>query len=209
MTKLYNLADKFAMKIGLEPRSLFPDDISTEVRDFDDPHPEEISEVAPSYVGQKSNSAIRDCLTAARGLMHDLSQKVDLGHWNDAVRLIDNAMYELGDMRELISRKTSKNATTKKATQPYDDSFLNPHIEEDNGETIYQEPEPPPSRLKFLPPVMDEYLSRIHEMNSQQLKNEYHRIRKIMKEFKIDGIKPPYPLKKRMEEVEKRLKLRF
>jgi len=226
MNKILKLADKFAMKLSLESRPA-PSDLSPYEPTLDDIEPIEVPQ--NDELSQPQTVTTRDYLNPIRAAMHNIGEALDFGSFAIALQLIDNTKYQLQllETHVKIKLKKSKKASfdafatgtlpydekiinLDDGTLPYDEKFINPQLEDD-GETVFQEVDSPPFRTRsltppeHLPSVIKEYLKNLDYMDRDQLYEERKYIKQKVKYYAQQGYKPPYPLKKRLEEVERRL----
>lgn len=191
MTKISELADKFSMKLSLEPRPFAPnEDYQPTVEDIDPEY------IAPEkFLSKVPNTIVDDNLDLLKTGIHNIAQAISLGDLSVTMNLIYDAQYNLRNLEKVIERKMSKNAS----------------IEDEVGddETIYHDIEEHPisEPMVHLPALLKEYLQNLDYMDRDGLRTEKKRLMNMAKQFASQDTKPPYLLQKRIEEVDKRLVL--
>ncbi len=223
MTKISKLAIKFAMKLGLEPRSSMPPsskprdelgltsdewDIIQSPQSYDEDQFDEPSQEELKYLGKIPNEDIKDSLNFIRANMHGIAQNIDLGKFDEALELIGYTQHNLDNLVLDINTKIKQ---SKKAsinhfatdTLQYGDRFFNNKSEEDsedNDETVFQEIVE--DKPVHLPAILKEYLKDLYYMDRNELRAEQKKLRQVARQFTQRGDKLPYLLQKRVEAVD-------
>ena len=230
-----SLANRFAMKLGIEPRSYPSQDIDlTPHKDFpsnyeEDQDPHNVSADQMVYLDAETNTSVKFWLNNVRFAMHDLAQRLDFNDLINIPPMIDYAIADLKAIRHSVTEQLHDwNMAAKSATMPYSSRFLagpDGTIDSNNDPeaTINAPGEAPTAPKKteweeaqidydqgipkvHLPAMLKEYLKELDHLSQDQLRKEHRRLNGIVQQYKKDGIKSPYLIQKRIEEVEKRIK---
>lgn len=102
MSKTSLLAEKFAMKLGLEPRPSSPHSINLDLKE--EPESGSFEPWDGEYFPTVSDEASGH-ITRIRVLMHNLSKEISLSDYNNAISTINKAAISLNNLRTLIKDK--------------------------------------------------------------------------------------------------------
>lgn len=185
MTQLSNIADKFAMKLGLETRpgfSMTMDEVETGDIDADEPQTEEDITESLKYLDKGPNSDLAGYLHYIRNSMHDLSTQLDLSDFHAAIETINNAMHDLHKLKEVIKTKRDTNQA---------DTYMYDPVEAEPDEDFER--------------YWSEYLDELGAMDWNELWSERKKLEDEVNELLADEQEPSFVLTKRLKEVKKRL----
>jgi len=110
MNSCSKLANKFAMKLGLESRpasSVLPSDSLSDLSsDFSSDFMEEYEDLLPSQnLNVRKNDSLYKILESARVELHSLTQALSLGDFESSLEFISNAKSDLTKLEELIKNQ--------------------------------------------------------------------------------------------------------
>jgi len=119
MTKINELADKFAMKLSLEPRPGFTADLPGDLS----PYEPTLEDVEPVYMppeqflSQPKPIGAKDYLDPIKAKIHLLDEKIAFGSFDEALGLIFDAKYNLELLaKHLVNKQKKQNKATKNAS---------------------------------------------------------------------------------------------
>lgn len=210
MSKLSELSKKFAMKLSLESRPSMVGDLSPYEHTLEDIEPKV---TPPMPLSKAPQSDATKYLNPIRAAIHELAHKIELGSLDEALDLISDTKHNLQLLSNYIKDKKSKRK--KKAfidqfasdTLSYHDQVFSPvpleESEEEFQDTVFHDVENEPEPR--MPAMVREFIQDLDYLTMSGLQAEKKRLRHIIKQLAMKGSEPTYLVKKRLEEVDKRL----
>jgi hypothetical protein len=111
MSKISELANKFAMKLSLEPRP-FAMPATNYEHTIEDIEPEII---APTrLLSERPRTDVEDRLNLIKATLHNLSEQIAMSNYKGTLSLISTATYDLGQLEKLITHKMKPKKDTHK-----------------------------------------------------------------------------------------------
>lgn len=215
MSKVNNLAVKFSMKLGLETRQSVAEptsdyiDVGSEDLEENDPTKTKIplhSEDDPAY--ERLNyfggelRPIKYYSYMVRLNMTELNDKLSLRDFKGMLNSLDQAKDNIDTLKVFIKEQMQKDAEKAK------DLNSIKQIANKLAQTYMFEPEEyePTNEKNDLGKHLNDYIDELDMLNYNELYNERKKLKAEIDEFLMDEFNVPYILKKKMEEVEKRMK---